>query len=87
MQDVLDEDLADSPANVSPELTKHFRGLRLWLPLQIHGIEPFVACLEEKLLLTLYFREKLLEMGFRLGPKPDLSISYFWYPFDTFCDL
>lgn len=82
MQDALDDDLADSPANISPELSKHFRGLRLWLPLQIHGIEPFVACLEEKLLLTKYFRQKLLGMGFCLGPEPDLSISYFWYPFD-----
>jgi len=52
----------------------------LWLPLQLHGIEPFVACLEEKLLLTTYFRERLAELGFRLGPKPDLSVSYFWWP-------
>lgn len=22
-------------------------------------------------------------MGFMLGPEPDLSISYFWYPFDS----
>ncbi|VAW21602.1 Aromatic-L-amino-acid decarboxylase, partial [hydrothermal vent metagenome] len=29
-----------NPADVSPELTKHYRGLRMWLPLQIHGIEP-----------------------------------------------
>lgn len=81
MQDALENDLTISPANVSPELTKHFRGLRLWLPLQIHGIEPFVACLEEKLLLTIYFREKLIEMGFEVGPPPDLSVSYFWFPF------
>lgn len=71
------------PADVSPELTRHFRALRIWLPLQIHGIEPFIACLEEKLLLTAYFRSKLLEIGFKTGPAPDLSISYFWYPFDT----
>lgn len=70
----------DNPADVSPELTKHFRALRIWLPLQIHGIEPFRACLEEKLLLARYFRIKLQEMGFRTGPEPDLSISYFWYP-------
>ncbi len=81
MQDAQNDDLSYSPANVSPELTKHFRGLRLWLPLQIHGIEPFIACLEEKLLLTTYFREKLIEMGFKVGPTPDLSVSYFWYPF------
>ncbi len=69
-----------NPADVSPELTRHFRALRIWLPLQIHGIEPFIACLEEKLLLTAYFRNKLREIGFKTGPEPDLSISYFWYP-------
>ncbi|WP_456376295.1 pyridoxal phosphate-dependent decarboxylase family protein [Lutibacter sp.] len=69
-----------NPSDVSPELTKHFRGLRLWLPLQIHGIKPFIASFEEKILLTTYFRDKLAELGFKLGPKPDLTISYFWYP-------
>lgn len=82
MQDAQNDDLSYSPANVSPELTKHFRGLRLWLPLQLHGIEPFIACLEEKLVLTTYFRKKLVEMGFNVGPTPDLSVSYFWYPFN-----
>ena len=82
MQDAENDNLADSPANISPELSKHFRGLRLWLPLQIHGIEPFIACLEEKLLLVQYCRNKLLELGFKTGPEPDLSISYFWYPFE-----
>jgi aromatic-L-amino-acid decarboxylase len=80
MQDAFEEELPVNPADVSPELTKHFRGLRMWLPLQLHGIEPFVACLEEKLLLTEYFREKLIELGFKVGPEPDLSVSYFWYP-------
>lgn len=81
MQDAAGEELIKSPANLSPELTRHFRGLRLWLPLQIHGQEPFIACLEEKLLLVKYFRTKLSELGFHLGPEPDLSVSYFWYPF------
>jgi aspartate aminotransferase-like enzyme len=53
----------------------------VWLPLQLHGAEPFVACLEEKLLLVHYFRHKLSDLGFSLGPDPDLSVSYFWYPF------
>lgn len=86
MQDGASEEMLKSPANVSPELTKHFRGLRVWLPLQIHGIEPFVACLEEKLLLVSYFRNKLAELGFCLGPEPDLSVSYFWYPFESDTD-
>ncbi|MCZ2222952.1 MAG: aminotransferase class V-fold PLP-dependent enzyme [Chitinophagales bacterium] len=81
MQDAVMDELVQNPSNLSPELTKHFRGLRMWLPLQIHGIEPFIACLEEKLLLVKYFRIKLMELGFCVGPEPDLSISYFWYPF------
>lgn len=79
MQDAI-MDMQINPADVSPELTKHFRGLRLWLPLQLHGLEPFVACLDEKLLLTTYFRNLLGDIGFKLGPEPDLSVSYFWYP-------
>ena len=86
MQDGESEEMIKSPANLSPELTKHFRGLRVWLPLQIHGIEPFIACLEEKLLLVNYFRNKLADLGFCLGPEPDLSVSYFWYPFATDSD-
>ena len=78
MQDAAD-DMLINPADVSPELSKHFRGLRLWLPLQLHGIEPFVACLDEKLLLTTYFRNRLTDIGFDIGPEPDLSVSYFWY--------
>lgn len=80
LQDAVTEDLTRDPANLSPELTKHFRGLRMWLPLQLHGIKPFVVALEEKLLLTTYFRKKLVEMGFEVGPTPDLSVSHFWYP-------
>lgn len=79
MQDANDNGQIN-PADVSPELTKHFRGLRMWLPLNLHGIEPFVACLDEKLLLTTYFREELKRIGFKIGPEPDLSVSYFWYP-------
>src|SRR5699024_11199393 len=80
LQDAETQDLASEPANVSPELTKHFRGLRMWLPLQLHGLKPFVATLEEKLLLTEYFRKHLIDRGFKVGPPPDLSVSYFWYP-------
>lgn len=80
MQDAIDDNMPVNPADVSPELTKHFRSLRMWLPLQLHGIEPFVACLEEKLLLTQYFRKELIKIGFKVGPDPDLSVSYFWYP-------
>src|SRR6185295_5947182 len=47
MQDAVNASEELSPADLSPELTKHFRGLRFWLPLQLHGLKPFRACLEE----------------------------------------
>ncbi len=74
MQDVLNVE-ATSPATFSPELTKHFRGLRLWLPLQILGVGPFRAALQEKMLLARYFHEQLSGFnGFEVGPEPDLSV-------------
>ena len=79
MQDALLEDSPINPADLSPELTKHFRGMRMWLPLQLHGISPFIACLEEKIYLTDYIRTLLSGAGFQVGPEPDLSVSYFWY--------
>lgn len=69
-----------SPADLSPELSKHARGLRLWLPLMLHGLAPFRAALEEKLLLARYFHEKLSELpNFEVGPFPDLSVVIFRY--------
>jgi aromatic-L-amino-acid decarboxylase len=70
-----------SPADVSAELTKPFRALRMWLPLILLGIKPFRAALEEKLLLTRYFYEEIQTLGFEVGPFPDLSIATFrWAP-------
>ena len=36
-------------SSFSPELTRDFRGLRLWLPLHLHGVDAFVQALDEKL--------------------------------------
>lgn len=63
-----------SPAELSPELTKHFRGLRLWLPLKLHGVGPFRACLEEKLLLAKYFYSEVRKLGFESDVEPELSV-------------
>lgn len=68
-----------SPADLSPELTKHFRGLRMWLPLHLFGLKPFRAALEEKHLLAVYFEEKIREMGFETGGKPELSVVTYRY--------
>ena len=70
-----------SPAAVSPELTRHFRGLRVWLPLLLHGEAPFRACLEEKLELARYFHREVAALGFEVGPEPPLSVvTYRWVP-------
>ena len=82
LQDARADALEDaSPAELSPELTKHFRGLRLWLALKLHGLAPFRAALEEKLLLTRYFHEEARKLGFEVGPAPELSVATFrWVP-------
>ncbi|MGP8214678.1 MAG: pyridoxal phosphate-dependent decarboxylase family protein [Bacteroidia bacterium] len=79
MQDALTADEEVSPADLSPELTKHFRGLRLWLPLKLLGLKPFRACLEEKLLLARYFYDEIQKLGFETGPYPDLSVVTYRY--------
>ncbi|MEA3446035.1 MAG: aminotransferase class V-fold PLP-dependent enzyme [Bacteroidota bacterium] len=67
-----------SPADLSPELSKHFRGLRMWLPLKLFGLVPFKASLNEKILLTRYFYEQIQKTeGIEVGPYPDLSIMIF----------
>ena len=81
MQDALREPGELSPADISPELSKHFRGLRMWLPLILLGTRPFAAALDEKLLLARYFRQQIAAAGFEVGPEPDLSIvTYRWVP-------
>jgi len=71
-----------SPADTGIELTRPNRGLRMWLPLQLHGVAPFKACLREKLLLSNYFYEQISKLGFETGPQPDLTVSIFRYPGD-----
>ncbi len=41
-----------SPAHLGPELSRPSRGLRLWLPLMLHGAQAFRDALEEKLSLA-----------------------------------
>jgi len=78
LQDVVDVADELSPADISPELTKHFRALRMWLPLKLCGTKAFTACLDEKLLLAQYFREKIMEIpGFEVGAPPNLSVTTF----------
>ena len=82
MQDAEEDGpVVESPAELSPELSKHFRGLRLWLPLMLHGLEPFRAALREKVLLARWFHREAEAEGFETGPEPELSVAtYRWVP-------
>jgi glutamate/tyrosine decarboxylase-like PLP-dependent enzyme len=53
--------------------------LRLWLPLKLHGVSPFRACLEEKLLLAKYFHQKIQRLGFVSDLEPELSVVTYRY--------
>lgn len=79
MQDVIAEAEEPSPANLSPELTKHFRGMRMWLPLQLFGLKPFKVAIREKLWLCRYFYDEVQKIGFEVGPQPELSVAIYRY--------
>jgi glutamate/tyrosine decarboxylase-like PLP-dependent enzyme len=84
MQDAKDEvpgyDAEFSPADYSLELTRHFRGPRMWFPLKLFGLQPFRAALAEKIWLARYFYQAINKLdGFETGPYPDLSIVTFRY--------
>ena len=75
-----ESEVGPSPADMSPELTRHFRALRLWLPLQLAGLAAFRAAQSEKLALARYFHECLSRLPrFDAGPPPDLSVVAFRY--------
>ena len=63
---------------LSPELSRDFRGLRVWLPLKMFGIEPFREQLDEKLDLAAYAAEELRKIdGIEIVAEPQLSILAF----------
>lgn len=75
-----ESDVGPSPADLSIELTRHFRALRLWLPLQLAGVGAFRAAQSEKLALAQHFYGRLQQLeGFELGSPPDLSVVAFRY--------
>jgi aromatic-L-amino-acid/L-tryptophan decarboxylase len=72
-----DQDQVD-PSEMSPELTRPFRGLRVWLPLKMHGIGPFRVELEEKLALARWAAEELKTIeGIEVVAEPQLSTLAF----------
>jgi aromatic-L-amino-acid decarboxylase len=56
------------PFTVSPELSRDWRGLRLWLPFKLHGAAAFRAALREK-------RALALDAWRALAARPDVEIA------------
>ena len=72
-----DPDFVDF-CELSPELSRDFRGLRLWLPLKLIGADAFAAALDEKLDLAQHAAEVLRGMAeVELLAAPQLSLLAF----------
>jgi aromatic-L-amino-acid decarboxylase len=77
LQDVVDED-APGFNDLSPELSRDFRGLRVWLPIQLHGLEAFRDSLQEKLGLTRWAYDELQrDERFEILDEPQLTVLAF----------
>jgi aromatic-L-amino-acid decarboxylase len=65
-------------SSYTPELTRDFRGLRLWLPLHLHGVQTFIDALNEKLDLAQRVYDELAALDSLDVPwSPDLSLVAF----------
>lgn len=70
-------------SDVSPEMSRAFRGLRIWLPFKLHGIGPFRRNLDEKLDLARWACDELrrlsteLDNQLQIVAEPQLSILAF----------
>jgi aromatic-L-amino-acid/L-tryptophan decarboxylase len=74
-----DPDLVDFNL-LSPELSRDWRGLRVWLPMRMHGVEVFRKNLDEKLDLTEWATEELRKIpNVEILAEPQLSIMAFRY--------
>jgi aromatic-L-amino-acid/L-tryptophan decarboxylase len=78
LQDLAPEGEIPNFADYSPELTRDARGLRVWMPLTLHGIAAFRQALDEKLDLAQYVYEHLRALPQLEVPwRPELSIVCF----------
>ena len=72
-----DSDLVDF-CEISPELSRDWRGLRVWLPLKMHGLGAFRAALDEKLDLTEWACSELEKLDdIEIIARPQLSTVAF----------
>ncbi|MEP7119754.1 MAG: aminotransferase class V-fold PLP-dependent enzyme [Byssovorax sp.] len=72
-----EDDLVDF-CEIGPELSRDSRGLRVWLPLKMHGAKVFRAELNEKLDLASHAAEALRKIpGVEIVAEPQLSLLAF----------
>lgn len=70
-------------ASLGPELSRPFRALPVWLPLQLHGVAPFREALDLTLDLAQYAYGRISTIeGIRVPWTPDLSIVAFGFDDD-----
>ena len=63
---------------MSPELSRDFRGLRLWLPIKLCGLDVFAAALDEKLDLVAHAAQVLAATSeIEIVAGPQLSLLAF----------
>ncbi len=76
-----DTELVDF-CQLSPELSRDFRGLRAWLPIKLFGIDAFRSSLDEKLDLARWAADQLRSVpDMEILAEPQLSLVAFrWAP-------
>lgn len=63
---------------IGPELSRDARGLRVWLPMKMHGAAAFRDALDEKLDLARFAADRLRAMpGIEMVAEPELSLFAF----------
>ncbi|XP_070573697.1 aromatic-L-amino-acid decarboxylase-like [Ptychodera flava] len=70
LQDMDGECQGKAPRDLSFELCRNFRGLRMWTPLQLYGVGAFRQALKEKIALNRYVYRRLQEI-------PDIVVDGF----------
>jgi aromatic-L-amino-acid decarboxylase len=64
-------------SDLSPELSRDFRGLRLWLAIKLHGWAAFREALDEKLDLSRTLFERLRDTDWLHIAEPNLTVVAF----------
>lgn len=66
-------------ADLTHELSRDWRGLRVWLPIKALGIEPFILNLEEKFKLTDWLQNQIKDIpNLKIFQEAQLTVSSFY---------